>query len=332
MTEVKTRLVSKTDNIGISKINGSQINIKGSEKTKTAINEMSKYGLITFSREQTFKSTNYTIHFIKPVSKLKQLYNLGDEVLILCCNDNFREFKSRTKDYLDFLLTMSSEYKNRLDKITCFLFDDCEDIADRVKQDRIENPDSRLIVPFSFSEIEHGLTEDFLQGRLRAFLYERDLFGVATPLQNDNMFFGKDRTDIISELYGKYRQGEHGGLFGLRKIGKTSILNLLQQRVHQSNGIVKYFDCTKYHHLRWYQFLRQIIIEISEKYLNDEENGATVSFVPDEYDDVTANLTFEKDLKKLYSLLSNKRMLFIFDEIERASEKKSVKRQQTVIK
>lgn len=70
MTEVKTRLVSKTDNIGISKINGSQINIKGSEKTKTAINEMSKYGLITFSREQTFKSTNYTIHFIKPVSKL----------------------------------------------------------------------------------------------------------------------------------------------------------------------------------------------------------------------------------------------------------------------
>ena len=48
-------------------------------------------------------------------------------------------------------------------------------------------------------------------------------------------------------------------------IGKTSILNLLQQRVQQSNGIVKYFDCTKYHHLRWYQFLRQIIIEIGEK-------------------------------------------------------------------
>ena len=75
--------------------------------------------------------------------------------------------------------------------------------------------------------------------------------------------------------------------------------------------------------MRWYQFLRQIIIEISEKYLNDEENGATVSFVPDEYDDVTANLTFEKDLKKLYSLLSNKRMLFIFDEIEQISHSTS---------
>lgn len=319
MIVTKTRLVSSRDIIGISKIEGRQINIKGNEKTRIAIEEMSKYGLITFSREQSFKSTNYTIHFIKPVDKLKQLYNLGDEVLILCCNDNFREFKSRTKDFLDFLLTVSSEYKNRLDKITCFLFDDCEDIVDRVKQDRTENPDSRLIVPFSYSEIDDGLTEDFLQARLRTFLYERDLFGVATPLQNDNMFFGKDRTDIISELFGKYRQGEHGGLFGLRKIGKTSILNLLQQRVNQSNGVVKYFDCTKYHHLRWYQFLRQIIIEIGDKYLNDEENSTAVSFVPDEYDEMTANLSFEKDLKKLYNLLSNKRMLFIFDEIEQIS-------------
>lgn len=319
MIETKTRLVSSRDIIGISKIEGRQINIKGNEKTHIAIEEMSKYGLITFSREQSFKSTNYTIHFIKPVDKLKQLYNLGNEVLILCCNDNFREFKSRTKDFLDFLLTVSSEYKNRLDKITCFLFDDCADIVDRVKQDRRENPDSRLIVPFSYSEIDDGLTEDFLQARLRTFLYERDLFGVATPLQNDNMFFGKDRTDIISELFGKYRQGEHGGLFGLRKIGKTSILNLLQQRVDQSNGVVKYFDCTKYHHLRWYQFLRQIIIEIGDKYLNDEENSTAVSFVPDEYDEMTANLSFEKDLKKLYNLLSNKRMLFIFDEIEQIS-------------
>lgn len=319
LMEVKTRLVSTSDIIGIAKINGIPISIKGNEKTKLAIEEMSKYGLITFSREQSFKSTNYTIHFFKPVSKLKQLYNLGDEVLILCCNDNFKEFKSRTKDCLDFLLTMSSEYKNRLDKITCFLFDDCEDISERVKQDRVENPDSRLIVPFAYSEIQNGLSEDCLQGRLRTFLYERDLFGVATPLQNDNMFFGKDRTDIISELYGKYRQGEHGGLFGLRKIGKTSILNLLQQRVDQSNGIVKYFDCTKYHHLRWHQLLRQIIIEISEKYLDAEGNNASVSFISDEYDETTANLSFEKDLKKLYSLLSNKRILFIFDEIEQIS-------------
>ncbi len=316
VTDNLTSIISKNDTVGIARIKGEPIIIKGNEKVYRAIREISKYGLVTFSKYCNFKSSEYIIHFLKPVNRLRQLYNLGDEVLILCCNDNFKEFKSRTKDFLDVTF---SEFRNRLDKITCFLLDDCDDITDRVKQDRIDNPDSRLIVPFSYSEIINGLSEDFLQGRLRTFLYERDLFGVATPLQNDNMFFGKDRTDIISELYGKYMQGEHGGLFGLRKIGKTSILNMLQQRVDQSNGIVIYFDCTKYHHLRWYGFLKQIINEVYEKYLSYDEFDFETLELAAEYNETEANLLFEKDLKKLYKLLNNKRMLFIFDEIEQIS-------------
>ena len=105
--ETKIKLVTKCDVVGIAKINGIPISIRGGEKVRKAIDEFSKYGLITFSREQAFKSTNYSFHFIKPASRLKELYNLGDEVLILCCNDNFKEFKSRTKDFLDFLLTVS---------------------------------------------------------------------------------------------------------------------------------------------------------------------------------------------------------------------------------
>ena len=73
-------------------------------------------------------------------------------------------------------------------------------------------------------------------------------------MQDENLFFGKDRTNLISELYGKYRQGEHGGLFGLRRIGKTSILNLLRQRVDQSGGVAIYLDCSKYHHQRLEHF------------------------------------------------------------------------------
>ncbi|MCH5204154.1 MAG: ATP-binding protein [Oscillospiraceae bacterium] len=319
ITNTKGRLVTDNDKVGIAKLDGIPIDIKGDARVKDVIDKMSQFGLITFSREEGFKSTHYTIHFIKPVEKLQQLYNLGDEVLILCCtNGNFEEFKSRTKDFLDKIVT--SEYKNRLDKITCFLFDDCENIANLVKQDRIDNPDSRLIVPFSYSEVCDGLSEDFLQGRLRSFLYERDLFGVATPLQNDYMFFGKDRTNIISELYGRYIQGEHGGLFGLRRIGKTSILYLLQQKVAQANGVVKYFDCTKYHHLRWYQFLRQIIVEMIETSSEGEsDDKVRETFVSDEYDEATANLSFESDLTHLFGLISNKRMLFIFDEIEQIS-------------
>lgn len=322
-----TSLLSKNDVKGIANINGEKIVIKGNERAVKAINSISKYGLITFSKEKNFKSTTYSYHFIKPIAKLKELYNLGDEVLILCCNDSFTNFKSRSKDFLDNLMT--GEYRNRLDKITCFLFDDCNDISELVKQDRTENPDARLIVPFSYDEVSNGITDEFLQSRLRTFLYERDLFGIASPLHNENMFFGNDRINIISELYSKYLRGEHSGLFGLRRIGKTSILNLLQKRIEESEGVSIYFDCSKYHHLKWNKFLKQITKEICEKYkfsldkniclssdfsLNDDDNR---------YQKDNASLNFEEDLKSIYSSLSQKRILLIFDEIEQISYKTS---------
>lgn len=321
-------LVTKGDRIGISgSDNGRPINIKGGPKARQAIQSLSSFGLISFSRDQYFKSSAYSIHFIKPVAKLKQLYNLGEEVLILCCNDSLTNFKSRTKDLIDYMLGSQSEYRNRLDKVTCFLVDDCDDIEEVIKHDRSENPDSRLIVPFSYKELENGVTAEAFQNRMRTFLYERDLFGVASPLRDDNLFFGKERFNIISELYGKYLQGEHGGLFGLRRIGKTSILNLLRNRVEQNGGAAIYFDCTKYYHLKWNSFLHQIVNEIQAKYsVGSAETPA--GFLPEDfsldsagarYTEAKAPLSFEADLKSLCQGLNNRRILLILDEIERIS-------------
>lgn len=321
-------LVSQGDQTGIVRMEkGFPINIKGGAKAKRAVQALSRFGLISFSRDQDFKSSSYSIHFIKPVAKLKQLYNLGDEMLILCCNDSLKNFKSRTKDLIDHLLGSQSEYRNRLDKVTCFIIDDCEDIEEIVKRDRIENPDTRLIIPFSYKELEHEIDAETLQNRMRTFLYERDLFGVASPLQDDNLFFGKDRSNIISELYGKYLQGEHGGLFGLRRIGKTSILNLLRRRVEQNGGVAVYFDCTMYHHLKWNSFLQQIVREIQEKYAFGAGTDASVSlpegFALDssenKYAEANAPLDFKADLKLLYRDLGSRRILLIFDEIEQIS-------------
>lgn len=320
-------IVTSSDRIGIVSIGGYPIEICGTSQAKSAIKEFSKYGLITFSRVYSFKSSYYSIHFIKPVAKLKQLYNLGEEVLILCCNDALANFKSRTKDFIDYLLVTRAEYRNRLDKVTCFVIDNCDNVEEIIKVDREKNPDARLIVPFAYAELENGLDDEQLQNRLRAFLYERDLFGIASPLKDDNLFFGKDRINIISELYGKYLQGEHGGLFGLRRIGKTSVLNLVCLRVEQGNGAVVYFDCSKYHHLRWNSFLHQIIQDIYEKYSSSdfEANGINLpsTFILPEassrYNEAKATISFESDLASLYQGLGNKRILLIFDEIEQIS-------------
>lgn len=320
------KLVNKEDQIGIVRTgyDNQPLRIAGTTKAQQAIIEFAKYGLITFSREQSFKSSVYSLHFIKPVKKLKQLYNLGDEVLILCCNDSLTNFKSRTKDFIDYLLASQGEFKNRLDKISCFLVDSNENIVEIIKQDRIESPDTRLIVPFSYDELNKGLNDEMLQERLRTFLYERDLFGIATPLIDENLFFGEDRANTISELFGKYRQGEHGGVFGLRRIGKTSILNLLIRRVDEDNGIAIYFDCTKYHKLRWNSFLHQIVKELQLKYSFENRNSDSIRLPKDfqlpnassRYNEAKAMISFESDLTDLYHFLSNTRILLVFDEIE----------------
>ena len=88
------------------------IRICGTQQAQQAIREFSKYGLISFSRDQsTVKVVIIQSILSNPTKKLKELYNLGDEVLILCCNNSLAEFKSRTKDFLDFLLSSKEEFK-----------------------------------------------------------------------------------------------------------------------------------------------------------------------------------------------------------------------------
>lgn len=317
-------IVAPQDKIGISKINGQEIRICGSQVAKEAIQEFAKYGTISFSKDQPFKSSYFAYSFFKPVAKLRELYNLGDEILILCCSNTLQQFKSRTKDFIDYLLGSNTEYKNRLDKVTCFLLDDCEDIQRIITEDRRQNPDARLIVPFSYSEISNGLSEEMLLNRLRSFLYERDLFGVASPLNSNSTFFGKDRTNSISELYGRYRQGEHGGVFGLRRIGKTSILNLLKQRVQQDNGVAVYFDMSMLHHQRWNSLLHSIIKRIEDEYAFSSLDADYLQLPKDfslpegasRYNEPKAPASFGEDMKRLYRALGNRRILLIFDEIE----------------
>lgn len=50
--------------IGIATIKGKKITIGGNKEVIRAINELSRFGLITFSRQIKFKSTEYTVCFL----------------------------------------------------------------------------------------------------------------------------------------------------------------------------------------------------------------------------------------------------------------------------
>lgn len=128
-------------------------------------------------------------------------------------------------------------------------------------------------------------------------------------------------------MYGRYKQGEEGGLFGLRRIGKTSILNLLKLRITQSDGVAIYFDCSSSHHFRWNEFLGYIIDRILKEYGEDTISNDEVKFQSNlfidtselRYSEKLASKSFEQDIQEIYRCLGNRRILLIFDEIESIS-------------
>ena len=311
--------------VGIASILGKEIDICGNSYDIRAIRNLSKFGRVTFSKLYRFKRTEYAIHFFKPTQELRRMYSLGNELLVVSIADGMDEFKSRTKDFLDYILVTNTEFKNRLDKVTCFVIDSNPEIVAMIKDDRIKNPDSRIIVPFSTYELNGSFTKDAFNNRMREFLYEKDLFGIAVPLKDDTLFFGKDRTKTISELYARYKTGEEGGLFGLRRIGKTSILYLLKKRIIESGGIATYVDCSSAPHYRWNEFLKYIVETIVNDYseIEDEEECKLVvsdfELTEARYSESRASQSFAQDIFSIYQNAGRKRVLIILDEIENIS-------------
>lgn len=292
----------------------SDLQITGKKNEITIVNQFSEFFFITFSRESHFKSTIYYFDFMKPSATLRNSFNLGNEILILFSpNDDFATFKGRTLDFIDKTLT---EYSNRLDKICIFLISGDNNVERITREAETGDKDSRVFIPFSYKELlTCPLTKDILENKLRRYFYSRDLFALESPLRTEAYFFG--RNSIIQTLYDKYTIGEQGGLFGLRRSGKTSVLLALQRRVAQQGGVSVYFDCssTAVHMKSWHQLLKYIIQET----VKSNDLNYTINDSEERYNEVNAGESFENDLRNIFKRLDNKRILLIFDEIEEIS-------------
>lgn len=240
------------------------------------------------------------------------MYN---EVLLLF--SPYNEYETRTMDFVDKTL---QEYENRLDKVCIILVSKDEKIEDKIKQLNADNKDSKIVVPFTYYEfLDSEFTKERLEYKLRKYFYNRDLFALESPLKTDAYFFG--RTKIVQAFYDKYSLGEQGGLFGLRKVGKTSVLFALERLIKLRGGNSIYIDCQlpTVHKSRWNELLYYIVNSIKEEYELSDDNISSKDY----YIEKDAALYFEKDMIKLKEALNNRRILLIFDEIEHISFKTS---------
>lgn len=273
--------------------------------------KLAKVWFITFAKVTSFKGSVFSYVFAKPTDELQENFRLDREVLILFTRDT--TFEARSLDFVDKTIF---EYQNRLDKLCIILVSQDKRIREKIKTLTSQEPETRLIVPFTYDEFLFDPSDTLVMGRLKEFFYGRDLFAFESPLQNDTYFFG--RTSTVQFLYDKYKAGENSGLFGLRKIGKTSVLYAVKRYLTCRDEFAVFLDCQEpaFHKRRWFELLEFIIKSI----LNALKNERDIEVEPSpDYSEKNASSSFETDLIKVYEQIQRKRILLIFDEIENIS-------------
>ena len=272
------------------------------------VNRLSAVWFVSFVKIHNFKGSRYPYIFLRPSPVLSDRFNLYTEVL--CIFHSYDTFDARALDFVDKTLF---EFNNRLDKLCVLVISKAGNIFKEIEKLSADK-ESRIYIPFNFGEITEskGKESALIVRRLEEQLYTKDLFAFDSPLRTDKYFFG--RKADVQTLVGKYSNGENGCIFGLRRIGKTSVLLAVERELRGRNCPVVYIDCsdTKFHRNRWNTALFHI------KNALFSQNGLTNSdgYKEHEYTEGNASSNFVNDLTKLSAHNQKKPILLIFDEIE----------------
>jgi cold shock CspA family protein/tetratricopeptide (TPR) repeat protein len=113
-------------------------------------------------------------------------------------------------------------------------------LSQRIEDRRRQFP---AIVPIQQNEIETEASPLIaLRASLDRWLYRRDLFAINSPVDG-RRFFGRDKP--LAQLRESITASIPTGLFGLRKVGKTSLLKETQRRSEEMGDIVLYLDLSR---------------------------------------------------------------------------------------
>lgn len=261
----------------------------------------------SFNLNQT---SNYKFCLIKPTRAFKEMFNIEREVAVVF--SPYSDFEPRSVVAIDYVFDYYPDL--RLENVCCILISKDKNIQSKISNLLKGDPESRVIIPFSYEDFFYAANTYFIKNRFRNFFFERDLFAFESPITKDFFFFG--RSKLIQKLINRHKTKENSGLFGLRKTGKTSVVNGVHRALKVDGIPSVVIDCqdTAFNQKRWFKALLFLMKEIKK------QNNIQSQLEPDDkYNEEQASESFEKDIKRVYKKLRQQPILFIFDEIENIS-------------
>ena len=254
-------------------------------------------------------ASRYDYFLMKPTPMFAEMFNIERELIVVL--SPYKTFEPRTLDVFDAAQRELSDL--RVESVCRVLISDDPDAERKVNDLLKTDPEQPVVIPFTFDELSTSYDDFFLRNRFRRHFYTRDLFAFLSPLRRDLYFFG--RSQLLQEIINKHRSGEHTGLFGLRKSGKTSIIYAIERHLRIHGGAFLSIDCESpsVHGLRWFALL--------EKLVRDYKSIRNSKFriAPGRYTEITAADSFTDDVLSIYRSTPHAPLMILFDEIERLS-------------
>lgn len=195
---------------------------------------------ITWARDRTAHNTRTTVFLLKPKIEISQTFGLENEVPLFVFP--FQSLQPRSIQAIDAICS-DSPLAGRVDPTVVFLYAPDPKIVEWTTGYQAENPQSRILVPFSAKTIRAAIDDNWqIRNNIKDQLFIRDLFDYKLPLKNDLFFYGRD--EIVASIIDNIKKRQNTGVFGLRKTGKTSVLlKSIRLANRDKNTHTVFLDC-----------------------------------------------------------------------------------------
>jgi hypothetical protein len=211
---------------------------------------------VTWGASRRRFGSNISAFFLKPEQIFSEMFGIEREVLLLI--SEYETVEPRIMQAASAILA-EAPAKGRVESLLFILLSPANNLLESVGTMVSDNAQSKIPIPFGVSETKLPPNAFFVKKRFQQHLFSRDLFDIAQPISSDQYFFG--RNAIVMELRDALKNSENIGLFGLRKMGKTSLIFKLKRLVEEESlGTVVYIDLqdAALYSLRWWQLLDEI--------------------------------------------------------------------------
>lgn len=260
-------------------------------------------GEVTGQERREFEKGLYACIWLKPNKRVATGLSTSREIAVVVTT--FPSLQQRTVKFAKEVILSS---KGRLDSSVVLIAH--QDAAGDESLCEWGKELGLLVLPV-FMKGDWRRHDRSLEALLSRYLYASDPFDLAGPIRNQGQFYGRsDATDVARRL----QEGQVKAYFGIRKIGKTSMINrIIDQARSRFGSVCVMADCQN-----------DGISSLDATRLIDSVTGAIIEARDDPSDSYRSviPLTYNDNIKDAHSQLQNivettsRPIVLVLDEVD----------------